>query len=68
MHRLLGAHADAADVRARVLSEPQRGMLDRLCAADPTFTVEPWHCVIDTYAPLLRGAPIGAPDRLAATP
>ena len=52
VHRLFGARPDAPDDRARVLSEPQRPMLDRLLAADPTFTAEAWHRRADTHRPL----------------
>ncbi|MGE0141494.1 MAG: CpaF family protein, partial [Ilumatobacteraceae bacterium] len=38
VHRLMGRVSGAVDARARVLNEPQRPMLDRLLAADPTFT------------------------------
>ena len=52
VHRLLACRADADDQRARPASEPQRWMLDRLQAADPTFTAAWWHGAADTYRPL----------------
>ncbi|MCU1360747.1 MAG: Type secretion system protein [Ilumatobacteraceae bacterium] len=63
VHRLFGADPDAGDMRARVLSEPQHSMLDRLRAADPAFSADPWHRRTDTYAPLLHGTPIAADAR-----
>jgi Flp pilus assembly CpaF family ATPase len=54
VHRLMGTVPGAPDGRARVLSEPQRPMLDRLCTADPTFSATPWHRRDETYAPLTR--------------
>jgi pilus assembly protein CpaF len=58
VHRLMGAWPNLDDTRARVLSEPQHSMLDRLCAADPTFSADAWHRRADTYAPLAHGSPI----------
>lgn len=52
IHRLFGPRADAVDERARPLSEPQRDMLDRLRAADASFTTDWWHHAGDTYLPL----------------
>ncbi|MGE0000270.1 MAG: hypothetical protein AB7R77_27850, partial [Ilumatobacteraceae bacterium] len=54
VHRLMGRVSGAVDARARVLNEPQRPMLDRLLAADPTFTCDGWHSHDDTYSPLTR--------------
>lgn len=52
VHRLLAARAGADDQRARPASEPQRWMLDRLQAADPTFTASWWHGAGDTHRPM----------------
>ncbi len=52
LHRLMGARPDAADGRARTLSEPQRPMLDRLLAADPAFSADWWHHRHETHRPL----------------
>jgi pilus assembly protein CpaF len=60
VHRLLGAWPESIDQRARVLSEPQRTMLDRLTSADPTFSADAWHRHDDTHAPLVHGSPIAA--------
>lgn len=59
VHRLFGAWPDAPDDRARVLSEPQRPMLDRLLAADRSFTADAWHRRVDTHRPIAR--PIARP-------
>jgi pilus assembly protein CpaF len=67
VHRLMGSTADAVDARARVLSEPQRGMLDRLCAADPSFSADHWHHRIESYVPLVHGASIAATSHAAVT-
>ena len=66
-HRLMGAWPEADDDRARVLSEPQRPMLDRLHAADPDFSADAWHRRVETHAPLLHGSPIGAGSRSAVS-
>jgi Flp pilus assembly CpaF family ATPase len=55
VHRLLSPRSSAADPRARPASEPQRPMLERLCAADPTFSTAGWHSVVDTHRPLRHG-------------
>lgn len=55
VHRLLAPRAGAPDPRARPASEPQRWMLDRLCAADPAFSVHWWHSGSDTHRPLRTG-------------
>ncbi len=52
LHRLLAARSGARDGRARPASEPQRTMLERLAAADPTFSARPWHSGVDTHRPL----------------
>ncbi|MDO8390423.1 MAG: ATPase, T2SS/T4P/T4SS family [Actinomycetota bacterium] len=52
MHRLFAARAGAPDRRARASSEPQRPMLDRLCAASPGFSTHWWHVADDTHRPL----------------
>ncbi len=52
LHRVMGAQPEAADARARVLSEPQRHMLDRLVAADPSFTADWWHHRRETHRAL----------------
>ncbi len=54
-HRLLAPRAGTDDRRARPASEPQRWMLERLCAADPTFTAAWWHGGGDTHRPLRTG-------------
>ena len=56
VHRLFAPRAGADDQRARPASEPQRWMLDRLQAADPTFTAAWWHGAADTHRPLGGGA------------
>jgi Flp pilus assembly CpaF family ATPase len=43
VHRLFGAAPDSLDRRAVPMHEPQHGMLERLRAADPTFTTAWWH-------------------------
>lgn len=59
VHRIMGPSADARDRRARPVAEPQRVMLERLCAADPRFDPSPWH-----HQPLRSGAaPLGAGRR-----
>jgi Flp pilus assembly CpaF family ATPase len=55
MHRLFSSHADAPDRRARPASEPQRAMLDRLCASTPSFSTEWWHGAGETHRPLRVG-------------
>ncbi len=52
LHRVMGAQPDATDGRARVLNEPQRPMLDRLLAADPSFSADWWHHRRETHRPL----------------
>jgi Flp pilus assembly CpaF family ATPase len=52
LHRVMGTQPGADDGRARVLSEPQRPMLDRLLAADPHFTADWWHHRRETHRPL----------------
>lgn len=54
-HRLMAPQPNATDPRARPASEPQRAMLDRLVAADPTFSTRPWHSGIDTHRGLRSG-------------
>ncbi len=56
MHRLFSPRPDAADRRARPASEPQRPMLDRLCAATPEFSTRWWHSAGETHRPLRTGA------------
>ena len=60
LHRLFGPDPTAPDGRARVHSEPQRDMAERLLAADPRFGLEWWHQRPETHRPLrsavLRGA------------
>lgn len=58
VHRLFSPRPDAADRRGRPSSEPQRPMLDRLCASTPTFSTDWWHSAGDTHRPLRAG--IGA--------
>jgi hypothetical protein len=55
MHRIAGRPTPIGsdpnandDRRARPLLEPQRPMLDRLLAADPTFDPSPWHATSAT--------------------
>jgi Flp pilus assembly CpaF family ATPase len=60
LHRVMGPQPDASDTRARVLSEPQRHMLDRLVAADPRFSADWWHHRAETHRPV-----VGAPVRVA---
>ena len=54
IHRLMGAHPDSIDARARVLSEPQRQMLDRLLVADESFAADWWHLRPETHRPLVQ--------------
>ena len=56
MHRLFSPRPDAADRRARPASEPQRPMLERLCAATPEFSTRWWHSAGETHRPLRTGA------------
>jgi Flp pilus assembly CpaF family ATPase len=56
VHRLL-TQQPHSDGRARVANEPQRPMLERLIAADPSFSPRWWHGAKDTYRPLRGGAP-----------
>jgi Flp pilus assembly CpaF family ATPase len=56
VHRLLMPRAKATDLRARPANEPQRPMLERLMAADPTFSARWWHDETDTHRPLRGGA------------
>ncbi len=63
VHRLLAPRAGAPDVRARPASEPQRWMLDRLCAAAPDFSAQWWHSGVDTHRPLRIG---GQPEAVSA--
>jgi Flp pilus assembly CpaF family ATPase len=55
VHRLLAPRHGASDPRARPASEPQRWMLERLCAADPTFSASWWHTDVDTHRPVRTG-------------
>ncbi len=55
MHRLFASRADAGDGRARPASEPQRQMLERLLAADASFTIDWWHSASDSHRPLRVG-------------
>jgi hypothetical protein len=55
VHRLLMPRAKAADGRARPAHEPQRPMLDRLIAADASFSARWWHEAADTHRPLRGG-------------
>lgn len=55
VHRVMGPHPGAVDGRARVLSEPQRAMLDRLLAADAEFSADWWHRRPETHRPLAGG-------------
>jgi len=57
VHRLLMPRAKAPDTRARPANEPQRPMLDRLVAADPSFSARWWHDAADSHRPLRGGAP-----------
>ena len=43
VHHIVGPSAHASDRRGRPLNEPQRPLLDRLVAADPTFHTGWWH-------------------------
>jgi Flp pilus assembly CpaF family ATPase len=52
VHRLFAARPGAPDRRARPASEPQRPMLERLCAADEMFSTHWWHVDDDTHRPL----------------
>jgi Flp pilus assembly CpaF family ATPase len=52
IHRVMGAWSDAPDRRARVLSEPQRPMLERLAAAGTGFDASAWHHRIDSHRTL----------------
>lgn len=58
IHRLMGPWADAPDRRARVLSEPQRAMLERLVAAGTGFSAAAWHHRHDTHRPLQGAATV----------
>ncbi|MEI6400768.1 MAG: ATPase, T2SS/T4P/T4SS family [Actinomycetota bacterium] len=49
IHRVMGAWPEAPDRRARVLSEPQRPMLERLAAAGTGFDASAWHHRIDSH-------------------
>lgn len=49
IHRVMGAWPGAPDRRARVLSEPQRPMLERLAAAGTGFDASAWHHRIDSH-------------------
>jgi Flp pilus assembly CpaF family ATPase len=62
LHRLFAARSGAADRRARPATEPQRVMLERLCAADPSFSTQWWHSMGDTHHPLRVN-----PDLVGAT-
>jgi len=55
MHRLFASRSDAGDGRARPASEPQRHMLERLLAADASFTTDWWHSSSDSHRPLRVG-------------
>lgn len=55
MHRLFSPRPDAPDRRARPAFEPQRSMLERLCAETPAFSTEWWHGAGETHAPLRNG-------------
>ena len=54
LHRVMGPWPDAPDRRARVLSEPQRPMLERLTAAGTGFDASAWHHRIDSHRMLHR--------------
>jgi hypothetical protein len=54
VHRLFAPRAGAPDPRARPASEPQRWMLERLQAADPTFAAQWWHGAADTHRPFVE--------------
>jgi pilus assembly protein CpaF len=56
VHRLLTPMAKAPDGRARPANEPQRPMLERLIAADPSFSARWWHIGADTHRALRSGA------------
>lgn len=56
IHRLFGVRSDSGDGRARPASEPQRQMLERLRAADESFSTDWWHNMGDTHRPLRVGA------------
>jgi Flp pilus assembly CpaF family ATPase len=49
IHRVMGAWPEAPDRRARVLSEPQRPMLERIAAAGTGFDASAWHHRIDSH-------------------
>ena len=55
MHRLFSPRPDALDRRARPAAEPQRLMLERLCAATPAFSTEWWNGAGETHRPLSSG-------------
>ena len=55
VHRLVSPRPGAADGRGRAAMEPQRPMLERLVAADPTFSTAPWHSGEDSHRPLRAG-------------
>lgn len=57
VHRLVAPRGDSDDGRGRPASEPQRPMVSRLVAVDPTFTTMWWHDGTDTHRPLRRGTP-----------
>lgn len=56
IHRLFGPRPEAVDRRARPATEPQRPMLERLCAAAPGFSTAWWHGSGETHRPLSAGA------------
>jgi Flp pilus assembly CpaF family ATPase len=58
VHRLFSQRADAMDRRARPLSEPQRPMMERLCAAAPDFSSDWWHSIGETHRPLSAGTSV----------
>ena len=55
VHRVLGAVEAAPDGRARPVQAPQRDLLERLNAADPSFSVDWWHQRTETHRPLRGG-------------
>ena len=48
-HRIVGARPGDGLGHAVALNEPQRPMLERLAAADPSFSTAPWHEPIDPH-------------------
>jgi Flp pilus assembly CpaF family ATPase len=56
VHRIMAPTSNGRDRLARPVAEPQRTMLERLCAADARFDTTPWHPGTTRSAPVPLGA------------